>query len=100
MDDALQQEVALLRRLLYRMKNQHRATWIYKKMQHLSRTVNKDAVRAQAVCEDLYVLCTSSLALGHFVSLMTIVMGISARIRFLVRGRSDDEIDAIFAHVN
>lgn len=96
------QEVWLLRRLLRKMKKQHGSFWMYKKMQHLSRLLDRDKVLAVQCCEDLYILGSSNLSLGHFVSLTVVVMGICARLRFLL-GRMDiqsqDEIDHIFSEV-
>lgn len=103
MISAYRNEVWLLRRLLYKTKNQHKSTWMYRKMRHLSKLLQKNRTGALKCCEELYVLCSANLALGHFVSLTVVIMGICARLRFLlprVRLKTDvDDIDAIFADI-
>eukprot|EP00866_Antonospora_locustae_P001447 jgi/Antlo1/1447/2542 len=101
MINAYRNEVWLLRRLLYKIKNQYKSTWMFRKMRHLSKLLQKNSPDALKCCEELYVVCSANLALGHFVSLTIVIMGICARLRFLlprIRSKTDvDEIDAIFA---
>lgn len=81
------------------MKKQYGSFWIYKKMQHLSKLLDKDRLLSIECCEELYILCSSNFSLGHFISLTVVVMGICARLRFLLERQSAqslDEIDNIF----
>lgn len=72
-------------------------------MRHLSKLLRKNRTDALKCCEELYVLCSANLALAHFVSQTVVIMGICARLRFLlprVRTKTDvDDIDAIFADI-
>lgn len=74
---------------------------MYRKMRHLSKLLRRDRAGALKCSEELYVLCSANLALGHFVSLTVVIMGICARLRFLLPRvrlkREVDDIDAIFA---
>ncbi|KAM0678151.1 hypothetical protein BDAP_001163 [Binucleata daphniae] len=107
-------EKEVLKKFVYRIKNEHKSTMIYRKIVHLHRlTRNTDIEKItslesqtiQRCCSDLYILATSYIALGHYLGFTYIVLGLCGRFHFLV-GKlyynkkqklcDDNEIDAIF----
>jgi hypothetical protein len=106
-------EVETARKILYRAKNTHRVTRIYQKLRLLVKLCNRFLERRMqdrassiaAASQDLYVLTTSNIAIGEFVGYSLLILGICARIHYLVRKieseRSSevDGIDALFADI-
>jgi hypothetical protein len=105
-------EVETARKIVYRAKNTHRATRIYQKLRLLVRLCKKlletkaeDRVGSIiAVSQDLYILTTSNIALGEFIGYSLIILGICARIHYLVKeievqDREADDIEELFADI-
>lgn len=97
----LDKEIKIAKALIYRLKNQHKSTLMYKRLKFLVRMVKKNDKRVPICCENLYLASTANLALGHFVSLSVVILGVSSRIWYLFHEKNDiseeeDEIDDIF----
>lgn len=82
----IREEGELLKRIIYKAKNQHRATMYFRKMVQLEREVRRYVERGggvgilRSMCVDLYVLVSSNVEKNNFMSLTLVVMGICARI--------------------
>ncbi|KAM0687853.1 hypothetical protein COBT_000897 [Conglomerata obtusa] len=114
--DIFLQEYIILNKFLYRIKNEHKSTMIYRKLKHLQRLLNpclctekiSRIEKCEICCLDLYVLATSNIVMGHYIGYTYIILGMCARFSFLlnkikVKNESGDstnskrnEIDSIF----
>ena len=112
----LEEEKAVLARLIYRSKNQHSPSLVFRRMTHLHRQLRmlnngrighstKEGILESA--QRLYIACSSDLVMGFFMPLNICTMSVAARIFYLVRkcpsGRDrrpcdgiEDQIDLIF----
>ncbi|ELQ75922.1 hypothetical protein THOM_1109 [Trachipleistophora hominis] len=90
----LENEYKLLKQLLYKSKNQHRRTLIYKKMKELFKKIKKRESMCviKNVARGLYVLSSSNIVMGHFVGFTYVIMGISAKVYCIADELEIDEI--------
>lgn len=81
----LEKEKEILAKLIYRSKNQHKSSEKLRKMIHLHRLLktNSDSQKIIECCKKLYVICSSDVVCGFFISLNITVMGISARVFYI-----------------
>ncbi|KAF7684504.1 hypothetical protein TCON_0319 [Astathelohania contejeani] len=94
MNHRLRSELNLLELMVYKTKNQHRRTWVYKKLVLLNRLLNRepwDIERILTCCRELYILATSNLEMGHFIGYTCVILGICARIHFLISKETKDK---------
>ncbi|ADM11681.1 uncharacterized protein Eint_060730 [Encephalitozoon intestinalis ATCC 50506] len=100
----LAEELKILEMVVYKSKNGHRGSRLFRELVHLKRLGNlflldksrskRDKIRR--VAEELYVLGTSNIPEGHLIGYTLIVLGLSSRIHYLAGGiRCDEEIDDI-----
>lgn len=91
-------EVAVLGRLIYRSKNQHKSSLMLRRMEHLRRSIRKGAGRGPVMerAKELYAVGSSSLVRGHFVPISVCVMAVAARIFYLVSRQARGPIDSLF----
>ncbi|KAI4293545.1 hypothetical protein PAPHI01_2819 [Pancytospora philotis] len=85
--DLLEAERDVLARLIYRSKNQHRTSVLFRKMEHLHRLLKRDPYdpqKAVECCQRLYIAGTSYLKMGHFIPLSVCVTALAARIALLI----------------
>lgn len=89
----LENEYNLLKRMLYKSKNQHRRTFMYRKTKELFRKIKKRESMSiiKNVARDLYVLSSSNIPLGHFLGLTYVTMGISAKVFCIAQELEGDE---------
>lgn len=100
-------EKKILDAFVKRNRKEHKSSMILKKLQHLKKvtsrfcntSIAKDREIVLVTCMELYVLATSNFALKHYIVYSYIILGLSARIFYLV-GRINcevkNEIDDIF----
>lgn len=106
---ALAKEVETLNRLIYRSKNQHKSSLLFRKMVHLKRLLNvndlsrSDQIRITSCARDLYIIASSDLSMGFFIPLCLCVLGISARVFYLIdkciTKKNENKIDEIFSKI-
>lgn len=90
----LENEYKLIKQLLYKSKNQHRRTLIYRKMKELFKKIKRREPMnvIKNVSRDLYVLTSSNVPLGHFIGFTYVIMGISAKVYCIADELEMDEV--------
>ncbi|AFM98447.1 hypothetical protein EHEL_060750 [Encephalitozoon hellem ATCC 50504] len=108
---SLKEELEILRLVIYKSKNGHRGSKLFRKLVHLKRLsqsfllnrVKSKREEIRRVSEELYVLATSNIPEGHLISYTLIVLGLCSRIHYLVGGieciEDTDDIDEMFAEI-
>jgi len=104
---SLDKERSVLIALVYRSKNQHKSSLVLRKMIHLKRllritglseTKKQDIIKCT---KSLYIVSSSDLSMGFFIPLNLCVMGICARVFYLISKCKVDsgrnKIDEMFA---
>lgn len=105
--EPLEREIKILDTLIYRSKNQHRSSVILRKMTELKRLLRATSIsrplksRITVCAKNLYIAASSSLSMGYFIPLCLCVLGVSARIFYLVEkcqvAAERSSIDEIFS---
>lgn len=105
------EELEALRLVVYKSKNGHRGSRLFRKLVHLKRLsqsflLNKVKSKKDEICrvsEELYILATSNIPEGHLISYTLIVLGLCSRIHYLVGDieciEDTDDIDEMFAEI-
>lgn len=109
METRLQEEVDTLNRVVYKARNAHRPTLLFRRMNELRRLCNgflscrleSKVVQICRTSQDVYILATANIPDGYFVGYTLIVLGLCARIHHLVRHAevACDNIDEMFAEI-
>lgn len=88
--EQLQNEISVLNSLIYRSKNQHKSSIILRKMIHLKRLLRitnlkrTDKIKITNCAKNLYLAASADLSMGFFIPLCLCLLGISARIFYLI----------------
>lgn len=98
----LRNESQILKKFIRRVKYEHKSSLILRSLVYLNNKLKlylksndkKDVVIN--ACMNLYVVGTSNFEQGHNVGFSFIVLGLAARIHYLVKTRKVDEIENIF----
>lgn len=100
--EPLSKEIETLNSLVYRSKNQHKSSSLLRKMIHLKRLLriqklnSSDKMKIVECAKKLYIIASSILSMGFFVPLCLCVLGVSARIFYLVdRCKAEPQENAI-----
>ncbi|KAM0671610.1 hypothetical protein CWI42_060790 [Ordospora colligata] len=106
-------EVMILERVVYKSRNGHKGSRLFKKLVHVLRLcrmflaarVQSKVYLVRKACEDLYILGTSNIPDGYFIGYTLVVLGISSRIHYLIaklKCKEDqvDDIDDMFAGIS
>lgn len=99
-------EIEILSKLIYKSKNQHKSSLIYRKMTDIRRLIRKccipnlrdrDRNNILECAKNLYVYSSSELSMGFFIPLNLCILGVSARLFYLVsKIDTINPIDEIF----
>jgi hypothetical protein len=88
----LREEAGVLRRLVYKSKNQHKNTIYFRKMVHLKRALGKvfrartpslrrvAASDAREIAAQLYIAASSNIPDGYFLGVTVLTLALAARI--------------------
>lgn len=104
----LSEEVETLGKVVYKSRNSHRPTKVFRKLVQLKRScISFLSDRSETkvnficrICEDLYILATSNIPDGYFVGYTLIVLGMCSRIHYLIKEvecvKCKNDIDEMF----
>lgn len=100
----IEYEYWLLKKIIYKTKNQHGNTLLYRRLNQLKRFVGRyikhnHILKIKELCENVFILATSNIEMKHFIGLSLVAMGICARIYFLIEKIESEIIDDIFSLV-
>ncbi|KAM0679835.1 hypothetical protein GINT2_002007 [Glugoides intestinalis] len=108
--EKLEEEVKILDRLIYRSKNQHKSSLMLRKMICLKRVLRiktlsiQDKTRIRKTAMSLYIVTSANICQGFFVPLCMCLLGVCARIFYLVEKcipkQECNKIDEIFSMLN
>lgn len=102
-NDLLKAEKKILDRIIYRSKNQHKSSLRLRRMIHLQRLMAKNAplTKIKNCCQDLYIICSNDLVLGHFIPINTVLMALSGRVFYLIgKVSKPSTIDQLFSKLD
>ncbi|KAG0439259.1 Ribonuclease MRP protein subunit rmp1 [Dictyocoela muelleri] len=94
-------EYWLIKKIIYKTKNQHANTLIYRRLNQLKRLLKKYIEQNQIsnikeICEKVFILATSNIEMEHHVGFSLVIIGICARIYMLIENEESEIIDDIF----
>ncbi|TBU00905.1 hypothetical protein CWI38_0160p0020 [Hamiltosporidium tvaerminnensis] len=111
-NSTLETEYKILSKVIYKSKNRHKNTFLFRKLNNLKRFIKKfketpntkDKYIIQVLSQDIYLLGSSNIEIGHFISLSLVCMGLAARFKYLVETFdfskiNTTEIDSIFENI-
>lgn len=87
-EEILQREMEILDSLIYRSKNQHKSSLMFRKMTDIKRLLKANTIQKSRVLKsaiDLYIAASSNLSMGYFIPLSLCALGISARVFYLIQ---------------
>lgn len=104
-------EVRLLDMVVYKSRNGHRGSLMFRKLVHLRRLCHSFLLskavskrnKIRKVGEELYILGTSNIPDGHLIGYTLIVLGLCSRIHYSVGEveceEEPDDIEEMFAEI-
>ena len=94
-EEALTKEIEILDNLIYRSNNQHKSSLILRKMTNIKRLLKSKSSQKSKILNaavDLYLAASSSLSMGFFIPLCLCLLGVSARIFYIIQKQSDKKV--------